>query len=92
MSEIVTRTEQHLMDKYTIKKPCIVGGDDPSETDPHTVWLVVGNQSFCLTGYRDNQEEADWMRAMLAKALAVVIEETKTAEGYEKNKSISHKE
>lgn len=39
----------------------------------HTVWLRVGVQQFCLDGVRETEDEADWMRAMLAKALARLV-------------------
>ena len=41
----------------------------------HTVWLRVGVQQFCLSGVRESADEADWMRAMLAKALARLVRE-----------------
>lgn len=65
--------EKELMDRYTLKKPCVVAG----EPDPYTVWLVVNQQSFCLANYQNDKESADWLRLMLAKALAVVIKENK---------------
>lgn len=61
---------KNMRDKYTMKKPCLV--NDDGTPDAHTVWLVVGVQSFCLDGYMDTAEEADWMRLMLGKALAGV--------------------
>ena len=42
----------------------------------HTVWLRVGVQQFCLSGVRESADEADWMRAMLAKALARLVHVT----------------
>jgi hypothetical protein len=33
------------------------------------VWLKIGVQSFCIDGYQDTKEEAEWIRKMLAKAL-----------------------
>lgn len=41
--------------------------------DAHTVWLRVGVQQFCISGVRETAGEAEWMRAMLAKALANVV-------------------
>jgi hypothetical protein len=46
----------------------------------HTVWLRVGVQQFCLSGVRESADEADWMRAMLAKALARLVHVTHNAE------------
>ena len=58
-----------LRDKYTFSRPCCV-----DETpDAQTVWLKIGNQSFCIDGYQDTKEEADWMRLMLGKALATLV-------------------
>lgn len=64
-----------IKERFTALKPCVVGGDDDEATDPHTVWLTVGVQSFCLEGYRDTKEDAEWMRLMLAKAIAAAIRE-----------------
>ena len=46
----------------------------------HTVWLRVGVQQFCLSGVRESADEADWMRAMLAKALARLVHVTHNVE------------
>lgn len=61
----LSERQQYLKEAYTLAKPCCVVGNP----DARTVWLKVGNQSFCLDLYQDNEEEAEWMRAMLAKAL-----------------------
>lgn len=59
---------------YTFKRPVCV-----NETpDAHTVWLKIGVQSFCIDGYQDTAEEAEWMRLMLGHALATVLTEQAT--------------
>ncbi len=59
------RLDDCVVDKFTLAKPCCVDGTP----DAHTVWLKIGVQSFCIDGYQDTKEDADWMRKMLAKAL-----------------------
>jgi hypothetical protein len=62
-----------LRDKYTMCKPC---GADVAP-DAHTVWLKVGVQSFCVTVLPcETKKSAEWMREMLAKALATVVAES----------------
>lgn len=63
------KTPDQIKDEYTISKPCCVE-DMP---DAKTVWLKVGAQSFCLDGYQDTTEEAEWLRLMLGKALSEII-------------------
>jgi hypothetical protein len=62
-----------LRDKYTFSKPCCVD----KTPDAQTVWLKIGNQSFCIDGYKDTKEESEWMRLMLGKALAKLVLENK---------------
>lgn len=64
----LTPQERHLFETYTRKKPVTVHG----EPGAHTVWLKVGVQSFQINDYCETAEHADWMRSMLAKALAGV--------------------
>ena len=62
--------EQRMMREHTEKRPCVVDGCP----DAHTVWLRVGVQQFCVTSQAsETADEADWTRAMLAKALANVV-------------------
>ena len=62
--------EQRMMREHTAKQPCAVE-DLP---DAHTVWLRVGVQQFCVTALaEETAEDAEWKRAMLAKALANVV-------------------
>lgn len=63
-------TPEELRDKFTYAQAVCVDG----EPDARTIWLKVEGQSFCISGYQDNKEEADWMRLMLGKALARLIE------------------
>lgn len=57
---------RNIMEKYTRVSPCVVEG----EPDAHNAFLVVDNQSFCITSLAcDTKEEASWMCWMLAKAL-----------------------
>lgn len=58
-----------LRDKYTFARPICV-----DETpDAHTVWVKIGVQSFCIDGYQDTKEEADWMRLMIGKAFVTML-------------------
>ena len=61
--------EYRMFNECTAKQP-ICCEDWP---DAHTVWMRVGVQQFCLSGTRETAAEAEWMRAMLAKALANVV-------------------
>lgn len=70
---VLSMLAERLRDKYTFAKPCCVDDDTP---DAHTVWLKIGNQSFCIDGYQDTKEEADWMRLMLGKALLALLSDT----------------
>ena len=65
------KTAEQLRDEFTLSKPCCVDGTP----DAQTVWLKIGVQSFCLDGYQDTKEEADWMRLTLGKALKNLIEQ-----------------
>lgn len=66
-------TFSRLRARYTLCKPCCVDG----EPDAHTVWLKVGVQSFCVTPFAcETKGEAEWMRDMLANALATVLAES----------------
>lgn len=61
-----------LKKENTESRPCVVF-DTP---DAHTVWLKVGVQQFCVTNEAmETEVEADWMRDMLAEALATLIEQ-----------------
>lgn len=64
-------TIEQLRNNFTAQKRCCVDG----EPEARTVWLQVGNQSFGLDGYQDNDQEAEWMRLMLAKALRAIIKQ-----------------
>ena len=63
--------EKKMFDKHTEKRPAVMEG----ASDAHTVWLRVGVQQFCVSGVyaEESAEHAEWLRAMLAKALANVI-------------------
>lgn len=62
---------RRLREQYTLCKSCCVDG----EPNAHTVWLKVGVQSFCVTPLPcETKDEAEWMRDMLAKALAAVVD------------------
>ena len=64
----LSETEQRFFDENTSRKPIIMEGSP----DAHTVWLDVGVQHFEIGPVRVTTEEADWMRSMLAKALATL--------------------
>jgi hypothetical protein len=66
----LTEREQRMFDQFTAKRHVIV----PDWPDAHTVMIKVGVQSFDVNDPRENPDEADWMRAMIAKALAAVVE------------------
>lgn len=68
-------TEAEIIERYTAMKPCVLADPDPEETDPHNVWLVVNQQSFCLDGHQDTKADAQWMRSQLAKAIETIIKE-----------------
>lgn len=80
----VTADELAVMKGFTADRPIIIGGDEDDEddecTDPRTVWLKVGVQSFPLDGYVDNLNEAEWKRWMLAKALISFRNPTSSSE------------
>ena len=63
----LTPLEQRCYDEFTKRQPVVIQG----EPEAQTVWLRVGVQSFCMDAPAENAEEADWRRAMLAKALAL---------------------
>ena len=66
----LTKLEAALLRNHTYKRPCAVE-DWP---DAHTVWLRVGVQSFCVTPHCcETADDAEWTRAMLAKALANLV-------------------
>ncbi len=65
----MSKLEDELYAKYTEDRPVAVKG----EPDARKVWLVVEQQSFGLRGYSENAEDAQWMRRMLAKALAKIV-------------------
>lgn len=67
----LTEQERALMDRYTTAEPCVEEG----YPDPHWPVLRIGVQSFRVGPVCDTKELADWMRAMLGKALARVVEE-----------------
>jgi len=69
MREIeLTNEEQDMFDKFTGHSFVVV--DDA--TDACQVYLYAGVQYFQVNSYSDTEEEAIWMRAMLAKALCTV--------------------
>ena len=63
-------TPKHMAEHFTEARPCAVEGCPEAQT----VWFLVGNQSFCLSGYCENVEEAEWMRLQLGSALAKLCE------------------
>lgn len=63
---------ESLRDAYTFSKECCIGGQ---ESLAYTVWITVGVQSFCIDGHQDTEEEADWMRLMIGKALYTLLSE-----------------
>ncbi len=64
--------ERRIYDTYTSKRPTIIK-DWPSA---HNVWFKVGVQSFQTHPWGcETPAEADWHRAMLAKAIAKLVEE-----------------
>lgn len=71
----LTPLELEIYGHYTKRKPCVIEGSP----DAQTVWLQVGVQSFQVGSAHDTAESADWLRAMLAKALAAIH-----SEGYSK--------
>ena len=55
-----------ILEKYTQKRKV--------PDDEYMVWLSVGVQSFCVTGLPcESFDHAEWMREMLAKALASIV-------------------
>jgi hypothetical protein len=67
--------EHRMFAEHTEKRPICCEG----LPDAHTVWLRVGVQQFCLSGTRETAAEAEWMRSMLAKALANVVRDAQLA-------------
>lgn len=68
----LTELEQKIFGEYTRKKHVV----DRHEPDAHRVFLKVGVQSFIIGEVpMENAEHADWLRTMLAKALAKMVEE-----------------
>lgn len=66
----LTKIESLMLRNHTSKQPCLVE-DLP---DAHTVWLRVGVQRFCVTpNCCETADDAEWTRAMLAKALANLV-------------------
>ncbi|MBK8746122.1 hypothetical protein [Propionivibrio sp.] len=66
----LTKLEAFMLRNHTHRRSCAVE-DMP---DAQTVWLRVGVQSFCVTPHCcETTEEAEWTRAMLAKALANLV-------------------
>lgn len=64
--------ERLILSRYTYARRIVVEG----EPEARTVWFNIQGQQFCITPhYVDNEEEAYWFRAMMAKALAKLIEE-----------------
>jgi hypothetical protein len=70
-SQEVATSVDALRDAYTFKKECVVGGEEELQ---YTVWLRIGNQSFTLDGYH-NEEDAEYFRLMLGKAIRVILSE-----------------
>ena len=63
---------ERIYKNNTSSKPCVVQ-DWP---EAKTVWLDVGSQHFCVTiDAVENNEEAEFMRRMLALALVNIIKE-----------------
>lgn len=65
----LTALERSLFDQFTLKKP----SPEPDLPDAHSVWLVVAQQAFTLGVTVETADDADWVRAMLAKALAKIV-------------------
>jgi hypothetical protein len=67
---MIPRTAEELRDRFTYCQPCCVE-DTP---DAHTVWIKIDNQSFCIDGYQDTKDDAEWMRLMLGKAFRTLLD------------------
>lgn len=87
MSESVTLDDRRaespyaaeLADRYCEVRQALICHEDKDPEDEaefgYNVFLKVESQSFCVTWqYLDTMEEAEWMRFMLGKALAAIIE------------------
>jgi hypothetical protein len=61
--------ERRLFRQHTEKRPTFCEG----LPDAHLVWLRAGVQRFCLSTTNETAAEAEWMRTMLAKALAAIV-------------------
>jgi hypothetical protein len=73
----LTELEKTMLHNYTHISPCVIE-DMP---DAHSAWLTVGAQGFCVTPQGcETAEEAEWMRVMLAKALATIVLSTQKEE------------
>jgi len=67
---VLDALEQRLLDSYTTKQPYYVKGNPGA----HEVWLRFGGSHFCVTPAGcDTAEDAEWVQAMLAKALANIV-------------------
>lgn len=65
---------KNIIKEYTKIKPCAVEGSP----DAHTVWFVVGKQSFCVTSPAcETKKDAEWTQEMLAKAIIKLLENEK---------------
>lgn len=63
---------RRIYENNTSSRPCFV----EDEPEAKTVWLNVGSQHFCVTGDAvENNDEAEFMRKMLAHALVTIINE-----------------
>jgi hypothetical protein len=69
MSIEMDELEARMFNEHTERRPIVCEG----WPDAHTVWMRVGVQQFWLGGERETAAEADWMRSMLAKALAQLV-------------------
>ena len=60
-----TKEEKDIADKYIRIRSIVVEG----EPDPHTYWIIIDNQQFCLFPVCEDIPSASWHCWMLAKAL-----------------------
>ena len=70
----LTALETEMLEKYT----GIYERHDPDEANPdeYNVFLKVGGQRFCIgRTFSEDIKDAEWMRKMLAKALAALVTE-----------------
>ena len=73
----LTKFEKQICDKFIRLRRVVVGG---SSDEHYRTWLIVAQQSFVVSHLPDageqTLEEALWHGAMLAKAIARLVEHT----------------